>query len=63
MGRIYQIKVRKDGNYHYLYTKDKKTFYDTYEDCKEGTNPNTTLDAEKIQNALIKFKTKNHETF
>jgi hypothetical protein len=56
MSRVYQIKIRKDGNYHYLYTIDKKTFYDTYEDCKLGTNPNTTLDAEKIQNALIKFK-------
>jgi hypothetical protein len=56
MGRIYQIKVRKDSKYHYLYTKDQKTFYDTYEDCKAGTNPNTTLDAEKVQNALMKFK-------
>jgi len=57
MRRVYQIKVRKDGNYHYLYTKDQKTFYDTYEDCKADTNPNTTLDHQKIQNALIKFKT------
>jgi hypothetical protein len=56
MSRVYQIKVRKDGNYHYLYTKDQKTFYDTYEDCKADTNPNTTLDHQKIQNALIKFK-------
>jgi hypothetical protein len=56
MSRVYQIKVRKDGNYHYLYTIDKKTFYDTYQDCKLGTNPNTELDSEKIQNALTKFK-------
>ena len=56
MGRIYQIKLRKDSKYHYLYTKDQKTFYDTYEDCKLGTNPNTTLHATKIQNALTKYK-------
>jgi hypothetical protein len=56
MSRVYQIKVRKDGNYHYLYTIDKKTFYDTYEDCKTDTNPNTNLNAEKIQNALTKYK-------
>jgi hypothetical protein len=56
MGRIYQIKLRKDSKHHYLYTKDQKTFYDTYEDCKLETNPNTTLDATKIQNALTKYK-------
>lgn len=56
MNRIYQIKVRKDSKYHYLYTKDQKTFYDTYIDCKADSNPNITLDSIKVQNALLKFK-------